>query len=240
MAHSPGTMTGTTALVTGASRGIGRSVVRRLSRDGVRVWAAARSRNLLEELARESGAEPLPMDVRDEASVWDAADRLADTLGGPPDIVVNNAGIFHIAPLAQETVRGFDEMMAVNLRGAFLVVRAFLPGMLARGSGTIVNVGSVSGRKAYPGNGAYSASKYGLRGLHEVLVEEVRGTGVRATLVEPAATNTPLWDPLDPDSDPRLPSREAMLSPEHVADAVAYIASRPPEVSIPVLQIERG
>jgi NADP-dependent 3-hydroxy acid dehydrogenase YdfG len=112
--------------------------------------------------------------------------------------------------------------------------------MLVRRGGLIVNVGSVAGRKAFPGNAAYSASKFGLRGFHEVLLEEVRGTGVRATLVEPAATDTPLWDPLDPDSDPGLPDRAAMLSPDDVAEAVLFVATRPESVRIPFLSIERA
>ena len=112
--------------------------------------------------------------------------------------------------------------------------------MLERRGGLIVNVGSVAGRKAFPGNAAYSASKFGLRGFHEVLLEEVRGTGVRATLVEPAATDTPLWDPLDPDSDPGLPDRAAMLSPDDVAEAVLFVATRPESVRIPFLSIERA
>jgi NADP-dependent 3-hydroxy acid dehydrogenase YdfG len=98
----------------------------------------------------------------------------------------------------------------------------------------------VAGRRAFPGNGAYSAAKFGVRGLHEVLVEELRGTGVRATLLEPAATDTPIWDPLDPDADPGLPDRAAMLDPTEVARAVTFLLTRPEGVSVPLLQIERN
>ena len=145
-----------------------------------------------------------------------------------------------MASCATETVKVFDETVAVNLRGTFLVNRALLPSMLERGTGLIVNVGSVAGRRAFSGNAAYSASKYGLRGYHEVLLEELRGTGVRATLLEPAATDTPLWDPLDPDRDPRLPNRDRMLRPDDVADTVLFVATRPQSVRIPVLQVERA
>jgi NADP-dependent 3-hydroxy acid dehydrogenase YdfG len=148
--------------------------------------------------------------------------------------------VFGIASSHTETVKGFDESVAINLRGPFLVNRALLPAMLERGRGLIVNVGSVAGRKALRGNAAYSASKYGLRGYHEVLLEELRGTGVRATLLEPAATDTPLWDPLDADRDPRLPSREQMLRPDDVAEAVLFVATRPDTVRVPLLQIERA
>jgi NADP-dependent 3-hydroxy acid dehydrogenase YdfG len=148
--------------------------------------------------------------------------------------------VFAIASAAEETVAAFDAAVAVNLRAPFLVNRAVLPSMLQRGSGLIVNIGSVAGRKALRGNTAYSASKFGLRGYHAVLLEELRGTGVRATLLEPSATDTPLWDPLDPDSNPELPSRSAMLAAEDVAAAVMFLATRPETVRIPLLQIERA
>ena len=109
--------------------------------------------------------------------------------------------------------------------------------MLERGSGHVVSIGSVAGRVAFPGNGAYGASKFGLRGLHAVLAEEVGGTGVRATLIEPAATDTPLWDPLDPDARGDLPSRAAMLRPEDVARAVVYALAQPAGVEVSTLAL---
>jgi len=230
---------GKTALVTGASRGIGRRVAEALADEGVRVWALARSEDALAEL-RELGVEPIVVDLADDTATWLALDQMADSIGSSPDIVVNAAGVFGIQSCAEETVKSFDAHMSVNLRGPFLVTRALLPGMLERRSGLIVHIGSVAGRRAFPGNAAYSASKFGLRGFHEVLLEELRGTGVRASLIEPAATDTELWDPLDPDSNPDLPDRAAMLSVADVADAVLFVATRPEGVRIPLLQVERG
>jgi NADP-dependent 3-hydroxy acid dehydrogenase YdfG len=241
--NSPGNaapLGGKTALVTGASRGIGRAVAEALADEGVSVWAMARSEDALAELARETGAQPIVADLVDDTATWLALDQMTDTLGAVPDIVVNAAGVFGIEVCAEETVRSFDEHLAVNLRGPFLVTRALLPGMLERRSGLIIHIGSVAGRKAFPGNSAYSASKFGLRGLHQVLLEELRDTGVRASLIEPAATDTPLWDPLDPDSDPELPDRSSMLSAADVTEAVLFVASRPDGVCIPLLQVERG
>jgi NAD(P)-dependent dehydrogenase (short-subunit alcohol dehydrogenase family) len=172
--------------------------------------------------------------------VWGALDQLTETLGGPPNVVVNAAGVFDLAPLAETSVEVFDRNVTANLRAPFLVIRALLPDMLARGSGFIVNVGSVACRKAFPGNGAYAASKFGLRGLHEVLLEEVRGTGVRACLVEPAATDTTIWDPFQPDAHPHLPGREDMLRPEDVAEAILFAVTRPPGVHLPFLAVERS
>ncbi|NJD19929.1 MAG: SDR family oxidoreductase [Gemmatimonadetes bacterium] len=231
---------GRTALVTGASRGIGARVAERLAEAGVRVWLVARSADALAEVAARTGGTPLVMDLTDEAEVWEALDQLQDELGGPPDLVVSAAGVFGLAPAADTSVKALDDHLAVNLRGAFLVTRALLPAMLERRRGLIVNVGSVAGRRAFSGNAAYSASKFGLRGFHEVLLEELRGSGVRATLLEPAATDTALWDPLDPDSDPALPDRASMLSADDVAEAVLFVATRPESVRIPFLAIERA
>lgn len=233
-------LAGRTALVTGASRGIGRAVAVTLATEGARVRALARGADALNELAREHGIEPVVVDLGDDSDIWCALDEMSEQDGGPPDIIVNSAGVFGIESLAEETVDSFDAHLAINLRAPFLVIRSLLPAMLERGSGLIVNIGSVAGRKAFPGNAAYSASKFGLRGLHEVLVEEVRGTGVRASLVEPAATDTSLWDALDPDADPGLPNRADMLTPSDVAAAVLFVATRPPGVTIPRLSVERG
>lgn len=235
-----GGLAGRTALVTGASRGIGRRVAETLADAGARVWCLARSRTEVEALAADVGGEALVADLTDDAATWEALDRMVDILGGAPDVVVNSAGVFGIALIAKETVAAFDRALAVNLRGPFLVNRALLPSMLERGSGLIVNVGSVAGRRAYRGNAAYSASKFGLRGYHEVLLEELKGSGVRATLIEPSATDTPIWDPLDPDTNPKLPSRNQMLRTDDVAEAILFVATRPESVRIPVLQVERA
>src|SRR5690606_1164068 len=121
----------------------------------------------------------------------------------------------------------FRRQLDLNLGGTFYMLRAFLPDFLERRSGHVVNVGSVAGRIAMAGNAAYSASKFGLVGLHAVLAEEIRGTGVRATLIEPAATDTPLWDLIDPDSRDDLPRRASMLRAEEVARGVLYAVTQP-------------
>ena len=231
---------GQVALITGGSRGIGEAVARRLAAEGASVWLLARSEGRLEGLAEELDAHALPADVTDEAAVQEAVERLVSEAGRPPDLVVNAAGTFDLALLPETPVETLDRNLAVNLRGAFLVVRAVLPGMLERGRGRLVNVGSVAGRRGFPENSAYSASKFGLRGLHEVLLAEIRGTGVTATLLEPAAVDTPLWDPLAPEDDPGLPDRAEMLRPEDVAEAVRFLATRPERVQVPLLQIERS
>lgn len=229
---------GKTALVTGASRGIGLAVARGLASAGAWVGMVARTHGDLVRAAGSVGGHAIPADVTSPAAVHGLVGYVTELLGDTPDILVNAAGAFSLAPLASTNPDDFDRQIAVNLRGPFLLMRAFLPLMLARRAGHVVNVGSVSGRVAFPENGAYSASKFGLRGMHEVLVQEIRGTGVRATLVEPGATDTSLWDPIDPDARADLPSRAQMLSPDDVARAVVFAACQPPGVEIPVIAVQ--
>jgi NADP-dependent 3-hydroxy acid dehydrogenase YdfG len=233
-------LSGRNALVTGASRGIGREVALLLAAVGARVWCLARSADGVRAVAGEVGGEALVADLTDDAATWDALDGMLDRLGAPPDLVVNAAGVFGLAASHATTVRSFDDALAVNLRGPFLVNRALLPAMLERGSGLLVSIGSVAGRRAMPGNAAYAASKYGLRGYHEVLLAELRGTGVRVTLVEPAAADTELWDGIDAGGRPDLPARDAMLRARDVAEAVLFVATREDSVRIPLLQIEHA
>ena len=232
------TLRGKTALVTGASRGIGLAVARELARAGAWVGMVARGGDALARAAEEVGGHAMPTDVSDPSAVHTMATYVGELLGDAPDLVVNAAGTFALVPLAETEPAEFDAQVAANLRAPFLVVRAFLPPMLQRRSGHIIQIGSVAGRVAYPGNGAYSASKFGQRGLHEVLLQEVRGTGVRATLVEPAATDTSLWDALDPDSRPDLPDRAAMLRADDVARVVVFAAAQPRHVQLPFIAVE--
>jgi len=229
---------GRTALVTGASSGIGRATSAMLVSAGAWVGMIARRPEMLAEAALEAGGHAISADISQPTGVHHLTEYVSDHLDGASvDIVINAAGAFSLAPIAETDPAEFEAQIAANLTGSFLVMRAFLPPMLAAGRGFIVNIGSIAGRTALPGNGAYGASKFGLRGLHDVLLQEIAGTGVRATLVEPAATDTPLWDPLDPDSRPDLPSRSSMLRPEDVADAVLWSVTRPQHVQIPHLAV---
>ena len=112
--------------------------------------------------------------------------------------------------------------------------------MRARGSGTVVTVGSIADRATFPENGAYAASKHGLRALHEVLRAELRGSGVRAVLVSPGPVDTPLWDAVDPDSREGFTPRAAMLAAEAVADAILYVVTRPAGVNVDELRLSRS
>lgn len=233
-------MTGRWVVVTGASRGIGAELARRLAADGARLALVARSREALTALARELGAEPVVCDVGDAAQIERATELIGTFTGGAPDVIVNNAGAFSIAAAHKTSIEHFRRTLEVNLVAPFALVRAFLPGMRARGSGHLVTLGSVADRNIYPGNAAYSASKYGLRALHEVLRAELRGSGVRATLVSPGAVDTELWDPIDPDNRPGFTPRAQMLGAADVAEAIRWVIAAPATVNVDELRLSRS
>jgi NAD(P)-dependent dehydrogenase (short-subunit alcohol dehydrogenase family) len=225
-------LAGTVAVVTGASRGIGAAIAERLRAEGATVARLART---LRAAVRD-GVLDLPCDLTQEEDVQHAAERIRAQLGAP-DLVVSNAGAFLLAPLERTRPADFDAQVAANLRAPFLVARAFLPAMREQGRGLHIAVGSVADHRAFPENAAYAAAKFGLRGLHEVLVEEYRGSGVRCALISPGPTDTSLWDPVRPDERPGFTPRAAMLRPEDVAEAVVWIATRPARVQVEWLRL---
>jgi NAD(P)-dependent dehydrogenase (short-subunit alcohol dehydrogenase family) len=223
-------LAGRVAVVTGASRGIGAATAEAFRVAGARVVRVART------LPTGAGFIDIPTDLTDDRQVAALADRVARELGAP-EVVVSNAGGFLLKPLADTSMAEFDAQIALNLRGAFAVARAFLPTMRAAGRGIFVSVGSVADHVGFAENAAYAASKYGLRGLHETLAAEYRGSGVRLTLVSPGPTDTDIWAPFDPETREGFPSRAQMLRPADVAEAIAFAASRPPHVQIDWLRL---
>lgn len=210
-------LAGRRAIVTGASRGIGRAVAEALEAEGAEVVRVARS---------------LGCDCTRPDDVAALADRV-----GTPDVLVNNAGAFLLKPLADTSPEEFRLQLEANTLGPFLMLRAFLPRMVAAGRGHVITVGSIADDLGLPGNAAYGASKWGLRGLHEVARAEAAGSGVRFTLVSPGPTDTALWDAVDPDTRDDLPDRAAMMRADDVADAVRFVATRPAGANVDVLRI---
>jgi len=233
---------GASAVVTGASRGIGRAVAGALAAAGARVFLISRSADDLEQVATHigRGAVAVPCDVTNADAVTRAVEVIGEVGAAGPMILVNNAGVFPLGAIESTDPSLFEQTLQANLLAPFRFLHAFVPRMRAAGQGHVITIGSVADRSIYSGNGAYSASKFGARALHEVLREELRGSGIRATLVAPSATDTPIWDPIDPDNTPGFPPRAAMLRPEDVADAVLWAVTRASHVNVDELRISRA
>jgi NADP-dependent 3-hydroxy acid dehydrogenase YdfG len=228
--------------VTGASRGIGAGIARSLAAEGARVVLVARNQDALAKLAAEIGNDAVvaATDVTDQESVRSMSVAVTSTLGGAPDVVVNNAGVFEVAPLETMPAKLFTDVIDTNLLGPFLVARAFIAEMRARGSGHFVTIGSIADRHALPENGAYAPAKHALRAMHEVLREELRGSGVRATLVSPGPVDTAMWDGIAFGEERVVPARERMLRPRDVAAAVMYAVLQPASVNVDELRISHS
>jgi NAD(P)-dependent dehydrogenase (short-subunit alcohol dehydrogenase family) len=224
-------LAGQVAIVTGAGRGIGRAIAGALGREGATVVLAARSDSELRGVVREidqAGGRALavPTDVRQEASV-EALARRALAECRQVDVLVNAAGVATFGPVTDSKLDDWDQMLAVNLRGAVLCCRAVLPAMVGRRRGTIINVGSVVTSRSLAGSAAYTASKYGLLGFSRVLAEEMRPHGVRVGVLSAGATDTPLWDAM-----PAAPARDRMLRADQVAEAALLMAALGPNASL--------
>jgi 3-oxoacyl-[acyl-carrier protein] reductase len=226
-------LTGQTAIITGAGSGLGAAIARALASEGARCVLAGRRREPLEQVrletiapeAERSGvgdlARAIPCDVRDEAQIEKLVAQTVAEFGGV-DILVNNAGVFHEVPLTETTTALWDETIAVNLRGAFLLCRAVWPHMQRRGGGQIVNVSSVSGVQGYADEAAYCASKFGLNGLTAALALEGKPRNIRVFAVCPGAVDTHIWGAA---VAPEVTRR--MMRAEQIAELVRWLITAP-------------
>lgn len=237
-----GPLAGRSALVTGASRGIGAAVARALATSGARVALVARTQRDLEAVA--NGLPHAPVVIADDLSLPTAAPMISaashEAFGGAPDILVLAAGTFPLGPLELATDAELEVAFSLNAMAPLRLVREFLPQMRSRAAGHVVFLGSMADRHVFPSNAVYAATKHAARAAAEALRAETRGTGVRTTIVSPAATDTPIWDAHDPDGAPHLPNRNQMLRAEDVADAVLWAVTRPPHVDVDELRLSRS
>jgi NADP-dependent 3-hydroxy acid dehydrogenase YdfG len=233
------TLAGRSALVTGASRGIGEAIARALAAAGARVALSARSADTLVALARDLGPSHLavPADLTVASDVAVLAARVVAWAGAAPDILINSAGVFPRSTVHEQDPEVFARALDINVTAPFRVLRAFLPDMRARRQGHVVTIGSVADRHAYPENAAYSAGKFGARAVHQVLRAETRGTGVRATLISPGPVDTAIWDQHERSLGRSLPRRGDMLRADDVARAVVFVVSEPAHVDVEELRL---
>jgi NAD(P)-dependent dehydrogenase (short-subunit alcohol dehydrogenase family) len=218
-------LSGGVAIVTGAGSGLGAAIARALAAEGARCALAGRRREPLQAVAAEIGATGgeaciIPADVTDETQV---AALVSETLRtfGRLDVLVNSAGLLRQASLTQTSTALWDEILNVNLRGAFLLCRAAWP-HLQRSRGQVINISSMAAVQGYLDEAAYCASKHGLNGLTEALALEGKPHGIRALAVCPAAVETPLWE-----QDAPRDVRRRMLKSAQVADLVRWLVTAP-------------
>jgi NAD(P)-dependent dehydrogenase (short-subunit alcohol dehydrogenase family) len=233
------TTTSKTVVVTGASRGIGRSVALSFAREGFKVWALARSAEALESLRSEGGANirPHAVDVADEAALVAATKAiLAD---GAPRVLVNNAGITVSAPLTKTRTEDLARVMAVNVTAPFILCRELMPAMAQAGGGRVINVGSMAAVHGMKYTSAYCASKHALLGLTRALAAEYAKKQITVNIVNPGWVETDMFTNAtaaitkttgrsDDQAREALASMNAMgriIQPEEVAALCMFLAS---------------
>jgi NAD(P)-dependent dehydrogenase (short-subunit alcohol dehydrogenase family) len=209
----------TAAVVTGASRGIGRAAALALASRGLDVALLARTADDLASAAEAVArcgvaALPLRCDVTQEAEVRDAAAHVLETFGAP-EVVVNNAGVIRRARVHEMALEHFRLVVDTNLTGTFLVTRAFLPAMLQRGRGRLLQIASISSTLGSPGASAYCAAKWGVVGFTKSLAEELRGTGLSAMSILPGSVDTAMLEGS---------GFTPQMTPEDVAKTIVYAA----------------
>jgi 3-hydroxy acid dehydrogenase/malonic semialdehyde reductase len=231
------------AFVTGASTGFGAAVARRFAAEGARVVASARRADKLKDLASELGDHvlPLELDVRDRAAVQAAVDGLPAEFAAV-DVLVNNAGLaLGLQPAHRADLDEWERMIETNCTGLVYCTRAVLPGMVERGTGHVINIGSVAGTYPYPGGNVYGATKAFVHQFSLNLRSDLHGTGVRVTNIEPGMVGGTEFSKVRfaGDSEKADAVYEGMqpLTAEDVAESVYWAAAQPPHVNVNTIEL---
>jgi 3-hydroxy acid dehydrogenase / malonic semialdehyde reductase len=231
-----------TVFVTGASSGFGAAIARRFAAAGARVVATARRADRLKDLADDLGPQVLPvtLDVRDRAAV-------AEVAGGLPaefaeiDVLVNNAGLaLGLGPAQEADLDDWDQMIDTNCKGLTYCTRAILPGMVARGRGHVINLGSVAGTYPYPGGNAYGGTKAFVHQFSLDLRSDLHGTGVRVTCIEPGMADTEFSTVRFSGDKAKADAVYAGMQPltaDDIAESVYWAATLPAHVNVNTMEI---
>lgn len=227
-------LNGKIAIVTGASSGIGEFTAKALAQAGVKVGLSARRSSELERVSADIEAQGgtslvLPTDLRERDQIATMIERTTKTFGGL-DILINNAGFGHWEPIVSADIDAWQNEIELNLQGAMFATRFAVDVMIEQGSGHIVNVSSLAGRNPGPGWPGYSASKWGLTGFSLSIARDLPKKGIRVTLIEPGAVDTPM-------QDEEYQGTEDFLKPEDVTQSILYALNQPPHVCISSIQL---
>ena len=219
------------AVITGASTGIGKSIAAAFADEGAETVLASRSREKLEAAANDirnvgGRGSIVPTDVTVEKEVIDLFQQTVETFGRV-DILVNNAGLSKGAPPDELSLAVWQQVIGVNLTGAFLCSREALKIMKPQRSGRIINIGSVSAKVPRPHSAPYTTSKFGLEGLTRSLALDARDYGIAVSILHPGNTATPIWQGRE-----QIASEEGVMSPDDLARVAVTIATLPPEVNL--------
>jgi 3-hydroxy acid dehydrogenase / malonic semialdehyde reductase len=232
-----------TVFVTGASAGFGAAIARRFAAEGGRVVATARRIDRLRDLADELGerVHPLQLDVRDRAAVDDAIQGLPAGFD-EVDVLVNNAGLaLGLDPAHQAHLDDWDQMVDTNCKGVAYCTRAILPGMVERGRGHVINLGSIAGTYPYPGGNVYGATKAFVHQFSLNLRSDLQGTGVRVTCVEPGLVGGTEFSTVrfggDREAADAVYAGTQPLTPDDVAEAVAWATGQPAHVNVNTIEL---
>jgi 3-oxoacyl-[acyl-carrier protein] reductase len=229
---------GKVAIVTGASKGIGRATALALAKEGVNVAISARNRNLLEEVAAEIGKFGCKSiffvgDMGVEKDIQKFIQIVADKFG-KIDILVNNAGVGHFHPITELSTEHWDEMFNLNVRGTFITCREALPLLREAKASVIVNIVSLAGKNAFVSGGGYAASKHAVLGFSRCLMLEERKNGVRVLAVCPGSVDTNFFDAQKSSLNPNL---QTALKPEDIADSIIHMIQLPQRAMLSELDI---
>jgi len=232
-------LAGKVAIVTGASRGIGRAISVALAQENATIVLAARSIQQLQitaEQVTKAGGEAriVHVELTEEQSIRNLIKVTGEKLGRL-DILVNNAGVTHSAPLEQTSTEDWEQCISINARAPFILCREALPLLKKSHTAHIINIASVVGVKGYPFQSAYTASKHALRGMTISLAEELRGSNIRVHVLCPGGVDTDMVDRVRPDID-----KGELIKPEEIAELVLYLVTHKGNAVVDELRIRRA